>query len=130
MALKSKDKLYFYRPFGYTEAMVYGVMMYRDASMKPGEWKPLPSAIDRLINHLMIVTGHVKSETLLKELEIHAGSVSRVRNGKENLPLEWLVRMSDYSGLSLKDLYDIGGIKPTMPRFDAFDRTRSTRLAA
>lgn len=130
MALKTKDRLYFYRPIGYTEAVVYGVKMYRDASMKPNEWHPLPTSIDRLIGHLMIVTGHVKSETLLTALNIHASSVSRVRNEKENLPAEWLVRMADYSGLSLRDLREIGGIKPTMPRYNEYEYNFKAQLVA
>lgn len=110
---------YFYRSLGYVEMDRLGVKMYRDASMPSGKWYPLPNSIDRLIDHLMVITRHVKTESFLKHLNIQAAGVTRVRQGVHGIPLDWLVKMADYSGLSLKELRIIGGLKPSMPRYDA-----------
>jgi hypothetical protein len=119
MSNKTKAPAYFYRPMGYEEAEQSGVMMYRDSSMPEDVWHALPHAIDRLIGHLMSVTGDKTIGLFLDAIGIESASVTRVRQGKQDIPEKWLVWMSSYSGLGLRALYEISGLEPSIPRFDA-----------
>lgn len=118
MGAKIKDNMYFYRPQGYEERVIGGKKMYRDATMVMGVWRELPEhAIDRLLEHILVLTG-CPSRTVLRDIiNVPTETVSRVRKGL-NIPLAWLVRMADYSGLTLTELRTIGDLEPTLPRYD------------
>jgi hypothetical protein len=82
-------------------------------------WRVKPHAIDLLLAKL---TGHlgVSQGVLLEALKIHAASVSRVRSGVyKDIPLDWLVRMYDLTGIPIDELRAIAGIAPSMERWKA-----------
>lgn len=117
---KKKENMYFYRADGYVEREIDGVKMYRDATMAAGTWKKLPTnPIDRLLDHIDVLTNCRYRKILLSTLHIPAENVTRIRKGTMAVPRLWLVYMAEYTGLTLNELYAIGGLEPTMPRFDA-----------
>jgi len=120
MPQKDLIDLYYYHSEGYLEKTDSRGSFYRHDLMAPGQWKPLPHAIDRLVQHIQVLTGSQVQKTMLELIGLESATLSRTRRGKMKLPLDWLVRMADYSGLTLAELYAIGDIKPSVKRYDEY----------
>jgi hypothetical protein len=117
--------MYFYNPEGYKETVINGEKVYRDDSMIAGLWKTLPCPVDRLLDHVQLLTECGTRAMLFARTGIPEAGVSRLRKGVRNangrlyrFQLEWLVRLADYSGLLLSELRTIGGMVPVVARYD------------
>lgn len=118
MPYKKDHRHYFYNPEGYQEKDNDGVRYYRDNSMEPGKWHRLPHAADRLLQHVIVLTQPRSQIELFKKLHIDSATASRIRNNKMLVPLEWFVKISDYTGLTLEELRAISGLKPVIKRYN------------
>lgn len=87
-----------------------GKPVYRRKGMPAGVWLPLPAPIDLLIDYLKQHLDIRHTTVLVSYLGIQEASISRTRKGTHGLPLHWLVKMSDFSGLSLEELRAISGL--------------------
>jgi hypothetical protein len=117
---------FFYRPNGFQAKYIRGLMRYRDNSMPEDVWYPLPHPIDRLLQHVQVLTGTPTQKELFHRTGIQNATCSRIRNGKPEIPRAWLVILAEYSGLTLTDLYAIGGIKPTTKHYTQFNQEIET----
>lgn len=117
--MNNKLNMYFYGRPGYRETVINGEKVYRDDNMHIGVWRSLPPAIDRLLDHIQLYTDCINRTFLARHiLRFDWGAMARVRAGKDHIPANWLLRMCDYTGLTLKEIRAIGGLEPTMAQFN------------
>ena len=79
----------------------------------PGVWLWQPTSIDSILAHVEreLGVGRMEVYGLARMSEV---SVSRVRLGKQPLQYEWLVRLSDLSGIPVDELVWVGNLRPTV----------------
>lgn len=122
---------YFYGGLGYEEKVINGTPSYRSMKMPEGTWRPLPHTIDRLLEHIHLFTRAQTRKYLYLSLGLDAACVTRCREGKnggyQRIPDHWLVAMSEFTGLSLLELYAIGDIKPQIQHFKTHQAYKSLR---
>lgn len=113
--------LFYYHAPSHLEMTIDNVKCYRNERFPAGVWKPLPPPYERLLDHVQVVTKARNRTTMLDRLGIQRSCVSRLKNGvTRKLPMEWLVRLSDYSTIPLYQLYVIAGIKPFVRSYDSY----------
>jgi hypothetical protein len=120
MAYRKGHILYFYRADGYVEKVIEGKTHYRDDTMDENQWLPLPHSVDRLVQHIQVLTGAKQQKQMLGRMRIDTATICRVRKNKFPIPPEWLVKMSDYTGLTINELRIIGGLGPIVKHYTEF----------
>jgi hypothetical protein len=121
MPTRDKYLIYSHDFSTHEEKEINGVKSYRNATMPVGVWKPLPIAIERILDHVQTVTKTSNRTLLLKRVRIEPSCLSRHRNGADrDIPPRWIIRLSEYSKISLLDIYTIGGLKPSVRSFDQY----------
>jgi hypothetical protein len=92
--------------------------------VRPGIYREYGSRIETLIEEAKLFCGFSnegRTRCLLpKELEVHIGltsaSVSRVKNGAQPLPRDWLLRIHAWSGMPIRQLEVLSGVEsPVVP---------------
>jgi hypothetical protein len=90
--------------------------------MGENQWLPIPHPVDRLINHIQLLTKAPQQLQMLRNMHVDTATASRIRQNKFPIPPEWLVKMSDYTGLSIAELRAIAGLGPIVKHYTTFNQ--------
>lgn len=122
MPTKDESQMFSYHASSHEEKEIKGIKMYRNDRFPVGVWMPLPNAIDRLLDHIQLKTNTFNRGALLKRIKIDATCISKFRNGHtKDFPQEWLVKMSEYSTMTIPELRVVGGLKPIVRVFTDYN---------
>jgi hypothetical protein len=78
-------------------------------------YRSYPSRVDALLGEALRYLGITKIRgkfpaVLNEELKISRTTASRVRSGKEALPITWILKLQIWSGMPLADLEALAGV--------------------
>jgi hypothetical protein len=73
--------------------------------------------IDALIGHVKYKLGIRWTNAVIEGVGIHATSISKVRNNVFDIPLDWFIRIHDFSGLSIEELRAVYGTQPSVAKY-------------
>jgi len=120
MPIKNELEMFCYHP-SHEEKVLHGVKLYRNNQFPSGKWLPLPNTIDRLLDHVQLSTKTLTRGALLKRVKINSTCVSKFRNGHtKDFPQEWLVKLSEYSTMTIPELRAVGGLEPVVRVYTSY----------
>lgn len=81
-----------------------------------GAWLVANSDIDAMLDHIKRALG-VGVMEILRAIGLDASAVTRCRQGKQPLADQWVLRLSDYSGIPVSDLRRVACVSPSVRRY-------------
>jgi len=75
----------------------------------PGTWLWTSGPVDSMLAHVRRELG-VGNLEILKAINVASSSVSRARSGHYDIQIEWLVKLSDLSGIPFDELRWVAGL--------------------
>lgn len=95
-----------------TEAKrIDGKPAHRLEGSPAGAWVVEDTEIDAILNRVRKELG-VTRTAIYNATGLHAESVSRCRKGQYRIVEEWILRLSDYSGIPVSELRQVACIEP------------------
>jgi hypothetical protein len=96
---------------------INGKMHYRFTNMPMGTYYPMRSKIDVMLDYVQAQLNIRYRLVMLDMLQIPDASVCRVRSGRyPDIPLDWLVKMQDFSGIPIDELRQLADLPPALER--------------
>lgn len=86
---------------------------HRLAGSPEGAWKIARSEIDAMLDRVQAETGAKRSE-ILCAADIDSARASRCRHGTQPLLDQWVLRLSDFSGIPAAELRQVACIEPAI----------------
>ncbi len=90
-----------------------GKPAFRLEGWPAGTWQTSRSPFDAMID-LIGRTLNVQRTAIYAAIGVDASSVTLCRQGRRPIQDGWLLRMADYSGISVAELRRVAGVAPTV----------------
>lgn len=93
--------------------IVDGRPQHRLAGAPHGAWTEYESAVDALVGHVvreMRMPTYGAKGAVLGAVGIPASNASRARAGLIDIPIDWVFRLHDYTGIPVEELRWIAGL--------------------